>query len=1517
MDRELHLDIKPIDTSRAELRLYLDNPNEYRSRQLSLEALRELVRLGGEYYESAPPAIPSSSGTGQILRDLTIRLASQNTSPLDLVEIGQWLYRWLDGDERFLDKALAQYRGASLLSLLINIDSQVIDLPWELLHDGDHFLVNRKAPAVVPLRWRPAALEPAEPANRPLELLFMASSPVNTFPVLDFEAEEAQILNATKRQPLTLTVEESGNLDELRNLIASRGADSFDVFHLTGHASRNESGPHFLMESETGQVVATTPQELERALIHMPRLIFLSGCRTAEGGDPDSVPSMAETLLDLGVPAVLGWARPVRDHEASLAAAVLYEALAIGLPPAEALSRTYQALIERASKENKPSDWHLLRLYAAGRRLPHGLVTPLKQKGRLHPARRSTGEAFLDRARQIPVAAPQDFVGRRRPLQRCLQALRDDVDSLGVLLTGMRGVGKSSLAHRLKERLPGHRAFVWQGRMDEPRLVNQMADELERSLRDLLRDPDELLKLKLKKAFEQLKEPLLFIFDEFEANAERRQGDLVLREGLPLLGSEAAAVIEALAWAIETSQSSSRILVTSRFNFSFGLFRRFHHEPLAALSGAELGKKVERLLEGRAGTERQREMAATAASISDGNPRLLEWLFRILEDGHLDAQVLQERLAAKQGEFREHVLAREVLAAQSPELRQVLSVSLIFEVPVPKEAIAAVVGLMESLGSELDRAVELGLLEATGDPVQPCYRVPRILGSLLPAPEAPEDLSARAARALAGIWPPALASSTDEQRLEIHRLALTGREGPLALAALEALSDRWMEHSRFQELAAICSATARLVQSHKVLSFLGSAEFELGETELALGHLRQALALCPPDKQDEKRQILGLLAFRLGDQGALREALEFCQQALALLEEGESRERAEALHQMGYLLRDLGEVDRAMESFQEAVRLFRALGDAKGLAATTADMAHAILFPTGRTGEALGRLHEVLQVFEDNGDLLAQAAVLHNMADIFLQVGQAERALDLCERSLLLSRKTGSVRGQAATLRVKANVLAARGAAEQAEACYEESLALAERMHNTSNQAITLYDFARFLLARKDLARARGFLETSLALDQKSGRVSGQIAALFSLAEIELLQERPNASMQLYRQALEIATRSGDALHEAAILDAMAKLQEEHEETSSSLELHERSLAIKRRMVDRRGELESVFQIASLNARLGHDAEALSLFGQAFEIAAGLDNAELQVACVQSMAVLQEKAGRLDDAAPLYQQALALRERLRDERGQSMTLFHLARLAVGRHEIEQAITFYRRALAIDERLGDREGQAVLHQCLGDLLVAVKRGPEAVPAYRAALSLHERAGNLPGQGLILLRLAILMEFLEGEPAREAVALYERCLQVAGNLDDSDLKARVLRHLITIHHQHGRLEEASPYVEQLRGLVAQGAAAPVETVRLVLGKQLVPLADPEQGGRMLEAIKHAREDLARGRKLSLPPVRVHDSDQLAEQEYEMVFDQESVRHRATPEDPSAVETIVLNLRDQFVARCDRFLAGSSVS
>ncbi len=655
----LHIDLRSIDEGYADLRYGWENLNAFEGRRLALAEIEDLIAL--------------------MERDYYVAL------PEDYVKTGRRLYDWLDGCDRWLAQLLE--RAQSGVVLAIATTERLSHLPWEVLHDGQSFLVARPFPVVVPVRWQERwqvqgqskALSWRQDAvpNRPLQALFMATSPEGVVPVLDFETEEGRILAATKRQPMTLTVEESGCLVELENLLASHEPGHFDVVHLTGHADVTAAGPLFITESETGARVDASPQDIAKALqFRFPALIFLSGCKTGQGGrgnGGDEVPSLAAALLGYGAIAVLGWGRPVLDKDGILAAEALYAALAAAKELPEALVLTYQAMIAA-----KARDWHLLRLYVRGA-VPRKLVTPKNTPGRALAVQAAAATEFLDAQGRVKVPTRESFVGRRRPLQNCLRALQDSAVP-GVLLYGMGGLGKSSLAARICDRLDGVERVVWVGRLDEAALVNRLGDFVEREGRLRLQDPGEDLKYRLRDLLAAAGGPVfLLVLDDFEAN---------LAEGNLRIGAEPAGVLGALLWALAAARRGHKLLMTCRYDFEFSGLAGFYKQPLAGLRAADLQKKCAQLKTFERGSGVEKELQARALGLADGNPRLLEWLDRVMQAAGVDVAALLDALAGeRQVELREQVMAAALLAQVDEAMRVMLGRACVYELPVPQGVI--------------------------------------------------------------------------------------------------------------------------------------------------------------------------------------------------------------------------------------------------------------------------------------------------------------------------------------------------------------------------------------------------------------------------------------------------------------------------------------------------------------------------------------------------------------------------------------------------------------------------------------------------------------------------------------------------------------------------------------------------------------------------------------------------------------------------------------------------------------
>jgi hypothetical protein len=393
------------------------------------------------------------------------------------------------------------------------------------------------------------------------------------------------------------------------------------------------------------------------------------------------------------------------------------------------------------------------------------MVTPRHTRGRERIRVRHAADEFLDPQTQISrVASRANFVGRRRVIQRCLRTLTQPRGSSGaaeaLVLQGMGGLGKSTLASRLLERMPTHQRAVWFGRVDltkfrelTSKVAFQSLDQQIEATEVLARDEVDLavrLRYLLDGPLGQI--PCLFVFDDFE------QGNLEERDGGYVLSNEMAQILPALLKAIRETNSASRVIITSRYQFPAPAGTAIRVEPLETLTDIEQTKKVANLAnlrpESVTAPAAIRDRAIEAAS---GNPRLLDWLDKIVADATLDVDGLIAAIENEADRFRrENIFAQKLLDAQPAELQTMLAKVNVVELPVPAATVYAIHDHPEA-ASHVRRAAQLGLLEEGTDPEtsEPRYFVSNVLRPLirpLITDDEYREACAAAARSLYTIW---------------------------------------------------------------------------------------------------------------------------------------------------------------------------------------------------------------------------------------------------------------------------------------------------------------------------------------------------------------------------------------------------------------------------------------------------------------------------------------------------------------------------------------------------------------------------------------------------------------------------------------------------------------------------------------------------------------------------------------------------------------------------------------------
>ena len=212
-------------------------------------------------------------------------------------------------------------------------------------------------------------------------------------------------------------------------------------------------------------------------------------------------------------------------------------------------------------------------------------------------------------------------------------------------------------------------------------------------------------------------------------------------------------------------------------------------------------------------------------------------------------------------------------------------------------------------------------------------------------------MAARAAREIYEVWGK---SESEIERLEIHRLAIEGKEGAIAAAVGSRLANSWNQGNRYRETVAICRQTLEIWEDRQISHALAYAEDDLGEIENCLVNYQRAIDLCPESEQKELATLMHNKAIVLHNQGNVDGAIALYEESLQIQRAiGNQQGIAATLHEIATVYRNQDNVDGAIALYEESLQIKRAIGNVQGIASTLAMLAQIIVVHQQDFGTAM------------------------------------------------------------------------------------------------------------------------------------------------------------------------------------------------------------------------------------------------------------------------------------------------------------------------------------------------------------------------------------------------------------------------------------------------------------------------------------------------------------------------------------------------------------------------------------
>ncbi len=1027
--------------------------------------------------------------------------------------------------------------------------TELLKVPWELLHDGDGYLFQGAKPTRVRRRLPNTKVLDVPVVATPIRILLVTARPEDdACGYIDHRASALPLVEAMESLPglVEIRVLSPPTLAALREeLDRARGEKKpYHVVHFDGHGVYDRAvglgGLCFELPEDIGKLekrrhVTVFTSELGPLLRdHRIPLVFLEACQTAQAERASE--SVATELLKVGVASVVAMSHSVLVETARRFVETFYQALAGGKRVGDAMLTGQRRLKD---------DTFRGRIFGAGElRLEDWFVPVLYQEKddpqlfNTTPAKQTQGDfqtALAARLGELPPLPETGFIGRSRELLALQRLLRHERYAV---VRGQGGEGKTALAaefarwmvrsHQMRRaafvsvETHSHAAGVLDAlgrQLAGPDYSVATFDDLEKATLPVERALAEQATLLVVDNMESILLPPWLETPEALSEDARRELDAILKLCARL-----------------NAKGDTRLVFTSREALPAPFDAERHRRPLHQLDREDAVKLIERVLNAAGGD---------AGAPSDAAREEIE---QLVEAVHCHARTLALLAPA--------LRSRGVEATHESLVELMAEMEKRFPGSREKSVFASVeLSLRRLSAANQDRARVLGVFYGGVDL--------DVLRVMMQWEEA--HVAALAVELVAT----GLATPNRYNHLTLNPALCPYLRGRMDAAEREALTARWVEamggYARFLDQQggqnAEVAATLTVLELPNLFALLGLVQ-RAGDAEATIGLATSLYSLMQwagkPRLLERVGQVREAAAAALGDAwnharfqaartrieqqlagGRLREAFDGAQQLLKRgRAEGEQAypnadyDLAGACWLLARVLNTVGGSEQALPLLDEARHRFEAVAQERANKAAEG-MASACVTEQGNCLLGLGRLDEAAAAYEEGIRRDEQRGADRDVAVGKMQLGTVRKNQRRYSEAL---------------------------------AAYAEAREWFTQLDEPGSVAVIWHQTGMVYQNAGEPGNAEDAYRKSLAIKVRLGNVAGQASTLGQLGNLyaEVLG-RPEEAVAFFRQAAEKYVEIDDAANEgrarnnlAAALRELRRLDEARQETRRAIECKER-----------------------------------------------------------------------------------------------------------------------------------------------------------------------------------------------------------------------------------------------------------------------------------------------------------------------------------------------------------------------
>lgn len=428
--------------------------------------------------------------------------------------------------------------------------------------------------------------------------------------------------------------------------------------------------------------------------------------------------------------------------------------------------------------------------------------------------------------------------------------------------------------------------------------------------------------------------------------------------------------------------------------------------------------------------------------------------------------------------------------------------------------------------------------------------------------------------------------------------------------------------------------------------------------------------------------------------------------------ESSQKAETEQLRLKGEQLLKKGQFQDALMKFQQVLRLYEAMGDVGGQAATLNGIGESYegLSDYTRMGEAY---QKALTLAKKNRNFQEEGIALNGVGDIYFYQSDYTNALKVAQKALTLCADLPNRKCKALSLGNIGSIYTALEIPEKALKYFNQALSLYKTIADPRGEAYTLNNIGFIYYTLGENQKALKYYNQSILLWNIVGDQRGKAINLNNTALIYYTLKKQEIALKYFDEALllrkEVGDRRGEAntLHNIGVLyhtfekneqkkrkpycEAIIKnCREQYQEDFTkyykiALSYYEKSLQLNQALNDRRGEAASLNNIGLVYAGFKNAPNGLGgIFGSSKSYVIR-DIYGLKPESEHSI-FGQKKFLETEKALGYYNRALSLWNTVGDRGGEANTLANMGSLFSSQMQPAVAIFFYKQSVNVTESL---------------------------------------------------------------------------------------------------------------------------------------------------------------------------------------------------------------------------------------